>query len=142
MPLTNILLVEDNEGDILLAREAIDDLSMEVELNVVKDGEKAIEYIYKKGDYADVDTPDLILLDINLPKLNGFEVLKTLKYNSTFCVIPVIMLTTSSSEIDIRNAYKNYANCYIIKPNNADELVNTVQAIENFWIGISQLPNV
>lgn len=135
-----ILMVDDSEGDILLAREAVEDLDLDVELDVVKDGEKALQYIFKEDKYTDVTTPDLILLDINLPKMSGIEVLKKIKSDTTSQTIPVIILSTSSSKNDIERAYSNYANCYIIKPDSADKITETVEAIESFWVGLSSLP--
>lgn len=135
-----ILLVDDNEGDILLAREAVEELQLDVELAVVKDGEKALEYIFKENSFSNVTRPDLILLDINLPKLNGIDVLKKIKSDATAQFIPVIMLSTSSSQKDIERAYSNYANCYIVKPESADNIIKTVEAIQSFWFGVTTLP--
>ena len=139
MDTIHILLVEDNEGDILLTREALEDAKILTRLTVVKDGKEAIEFTSKAGKYSDVDLPDLILLDINLPKKNGHEVLKFTKENEQLKHIPVIMLTTSSSEKDINMAYNDYANCYIIKPVSVIDFVTVVSTIENFWISIVKL---
>jgi len=136
-----ILLVEDNEGDIMLVTEALEDLNIQIDLNVVCDGEKALDYLMNKSSYTDAVTPDLILLDINIPKINGLEVLKTLKQNEATKSIPVIMLTTSSSQKDVAQAYKNYANCYIVKPDDAEGLIETIKAIENFWFSCSEIPS-
>lgn len=135
----HMLLVEDNEGDILLTREALEEAKILTRLSVVRDGKEAIDFTSKLGKYADVDLPDLILLDINLPKKNGHEVLKYIKENESLKHIPVIMLTTSSSEKDINMAYNHYANCYIIKPVNVMDFVSVVATIENFWLSIVKL---
>lgn len=140
MATIHILLVEDNEGDILLAREAIEDLNLNVDLHVARDGEQAIRYIFQKEEFSGVATPDLVLLDINLPKINGFDVLKKIKGDTTTCKIPVIMFTTSASDTDIKRAYKNFANGYIVKPDSADQLIEAMQTIEKFWVEVSQLP--
>lgn len=125
-----ILLVEDNEGDILLTREALLDGKIVTEISVANDGEEAIEFLEKILDNQDVRLPDLILLDINLPKKNGHEVLKHIKHHDTLKQIPVIMLTTSSSEKDIQASYKNYANCYITKPIEMEDFLKAVGEIE------------
>lgn len=135
-----ILLVEDNEGDILLIKDAFEELDYDVELQVVRDGAQAIQYLFKENTYFGVKSPEVILLDINLPKLNGLEVLKRIKENESTKSIPVIMLTTSSSQNDVGTAYKNYANCYIVKPDDAIGLVNTIKSIDDFWFKLSELP--
>lgn len=140
MKLVHILLVEDNEGDILLTREALEDSKIQVKLSVVKDGKEAIDFTGKQGKYTDAEMPDLLLLDVNLPKKNGHEVLHFIKVNENLKHIPVIMLTTSSSEKDINLSYNNYASCYITKPNDVNDFLAIVAAIENFWISIVKLP--
>lgn len=136
----HILLVEDNEGDILLTKEALEDAKILIKLSVVKDGKEAIDFLSKEGKYQDVALPDLLLLDVNLPKKNGHEVLKYIKENEKLKHIPVIILTTSSSEKDINQAYKNYVNCYITKPVEVNDFLAVVATIENFWICIVKLP--
>ncbi len=136
----HILLVEDNEGDILLTTEALEEGKIINKVSVVKDGKLAIDFLNNKEPYADVEIPSLILLDINLPKKNGHEVLKYIKGSEKFRHIPIIMLTTSSSEKDIHEAYNHYANCFITKPGDVDEFMEAVTKIENFWISIVQLP--
>ncbi|MBL7868793.1 response regulator [Flavobacterium lindanitolerans] len=135
-----ILLIEDNEGDILLTREALGYGSIRKEISIVKDGWEAIQFLEKKGAYKNAIMPDLILLDINLPKLNGHEVLARIKSNPQIQHIPVIMLTTSSSESDILKSYQNHVNCFITKPIEADNFLETVAAIEEFWLSMVQLP--
>lgn len=136
----HILLVEDNEGDILLTTDALEDANMGTKLTVVKDGKEAIEFFQSPGSHKAGALPDLVLLDVNLPKKNGHEVLKYIKAEKELRHIPVIMLTTSSSQKDINQAYENYANSYITKPMDADEFLSVVTAIENYWVSIVKLP--
>ncbi len=135
-----ILLVEDNEGDILLTLEAFKEIKVKNSIAVVKDGEEAIEFLKKQGQYADRTMPNLILLDINMPKLNGIEVLDFIKKDEKLKKIPVVMLTTSSSESDIAACYEKSANCFITKPLDFGKFLNVVEAIESFWFTIAQLP--
>ena len=141
MRLIHILLVEDNEGDILLTREAFEDAKILVKLSVVKDGKEAIDFLSKQNNYKNAELPELILLDVNLPKKNGHEVLKYIKGTDVLKQIPVIMLTTSSSQTDIDLSYKNYVNCYITKPVEANDFLRVVTSIEDFWVSIVTLPN-
>lgn len=136
----HILLVEDNEADILLTKEALHDLKIIVNLSVVNDGEKAIEFLEKRGIYYQEQIPDLIMLDVNLPKKNGHEVLKFIKGNNHLKHIPVIMLTTSSSQMDINLSYENYANCFITKPIEVQDFLDVIATIENFWMAIVKFP--
>jgi CheY-like chemotaxis protein len=136
-----ILLVEDNEGDILLTLEALREARIGNEVDVVKDGDRAVQFLKKEGEFKDAYTPDLILLDINLPRMDGFEVLAVIKSDERLSVIPVIMLTTSDSEKDILESYKHHANCYITKPVNFENFMNVIQTIKDFWINIVRLPN-
>lgn len=135
-----ILLVEDSEGDILLTTEALIEGRISNKIFVVKDGWEAIQYLEKKGKYSDAVVPDLVLLDVNLPKINGHEVLKFIKSKEDLKHIPVIMLTTSSSEKDIASSYQNNVNCYITKPVDSEEFIRTISSIKDFWISIVQLP--
>ncbi len=135
-----ILLVEDNEGDIVLTLKALTDAKISNGVNVVKDGEAALQYLKKEGQYKDAETPDLILLDINLPKIDGIEVLAAIKNDEALKVIPVIMLSTSNSEKDILRSYQHHANCYIIKPMDLIKFIEAIQEIKNFWFSIMQLP--
>lgn len=136
----HILLVEDNEGDIILTMEALNEGKVTNKISVARDGEQAMQFLNKEGKYLRVDRPDLILLDINLPRVDGKEVLSYIKSTAALKAIPVVMLTTSTSEKDILDAYKNYASCYISKPVNLDKFFEVVQKIENFWISIVHLP--
>ncbi len=135
-----ILLVEDNEGDIILTTEALEEGKINNSISVVKDGWEAVQFLEKKNGYEGAVTPDLILLDINLPKLNGHEVLNHIKSNPDLTHIPVVMLTTSSSEVDVMKSYKNHANCYITKPVDVNNFLDVISKIESFWISIVQLP--
>jgi CheY-like chemotaxis protein len=139
--LIHILLVEDNEGDILLTTEALKEAKIMNSIAVTRDGWEAIQYLEKEDGYSLAKTPDLILLDINLPKLNGQEVLKKIKTNERLKHIPVIVLTTSSAEKDITLSYQNQANSYITKPVEAEDFMQLIRSIENFWINIVKLPS-
>lgn len=136
----DILLVEDNEGDIVLTMEALDDARILNKVYVKRDGAEALDFLYSMIDNNTSELPDLILLDINLPKIDGKEVLHKIKTHPTLKKIPVVMLTTSSSEVDILESYNNHANCYIIKPVDLNKFFNIVKAIENFWVTIVKLP--
>jgi CheY-like chemotaxis protein len=142
MKAIDILLVEDNPGDVRLIKEALKEGKIENNLDVVIDGEQALSFLYKKGDYLNVITPDLILLDLNLPKINGFEVLEKIKNDPQLKVIPVIVLTTSQSERDIIESYALHVNCYVSKPVEYDSFMTVVRSIENFWFTIVKLPEV
>lgn len=138
----NILLVEDNEGDIRLTKEALKESNFESELNVVKDGVEALSYLNKEGEYHNKSLPDLILLDLNLPKKNGIEVLESIKMSEDLKSIPIIILTTSSSNSDILKTYNLYANCFITKPVDFDDFIYIVKCIEEFWIDVVKLPSL
>jgi chemotaxis family two-component system response regulator Rcp1 len=135
-----ILLVEDNEGDVRLTREVLKDGRIRNTLNVVGDGVEALAYLRREGDYADTKPQDLILLDLNLPKMDGREVLAAIKADAALRRIPVVVLTTSSSETDVLSAYDLHANCYITKPVDLDQFVKVVRSIEDFWLAIVKLP--
>ncbi|MDR9418924.1 response regulator [Gracilimonas sp.] len=136
----HILLVEDNEGDIVLTKEALDEGKIKNSISVVRDGWEAVQYLEKKNGYKDAAEPDLILLDINLPKMNGHKVLKHIKTHDHLKHIPVIMLTTSSDEVDIYKSYQNHSNCYITKPVDINNFIDVISTLEDFWISIFQLP--
>lgn len=136
----NILLVEDNPGDIRLTQEVLKDGKICNTLNVVMDGEEAISFLKKTGKYKDAILPEIILLDLNLPKKDGRQVLAEIKNDPVLKLIPIIVLTTSSSEQDILNTYANHANAYITKPVDFDQFINVVRSIENFWLTIVKLP--
>jgi CheY-like chemotaxis protein len=140
MKQVHILLVEDNEGDILLTKEAFEEARILTKLSIVRDGKEAIDFLTKQGKYPDAEMPDMVLLDVNLPKKNGHEVLQFIKVDESLKHIPVIMLTTSSSPRDINLSYNNYANCFITKPVDVNEFITVIATIENFWISVVKLP--
>ncbi|KYP15954.1 response regulator [Flavihumibacter sp. CACIAM 22H1] len=137
----HVLLVEDNEGDILLTMEALEEGKLVNKISIARDGKEAIDFLQKKDRFTSEHAPDLILLDVNLPKKNGHEVLQFIKTSDEFKHIPVIMLTTSSSYKDINVSYTNHANCYITKPVEVEEFFKVVIQIENFWVNIVKLPS-
>ena len=136
----NILLVEDNPGEARLALETLKESRLKNNLYIMEDGEEALFFLYKKGIYTDVPTPDLILLDLNLPKKNGFEVLSIIKHDTRLKRIPVIILTISSAEEDIIESYNFSANCFITKPLDLDKFTDVIKTIEDFWLGVASLP--
>jgi len=135
-----ILLVEDNAGDVRLTQEALDDGKVHNNMRVVKDGVEALAYLRREGKYANVPRPDLILLDLNLPKKDGREVLAEIKGDKVLKRIPVVVLTTSRAERDVLKAYDLHANCYITKPVDLDQFITVVRSIEDFWFTIVKLP--
>jgi len=135
-----ILLVEDNPGDVRLTREALKDAKVANNLNVVNDGEQALDYLNRRGRFADATRPDLVLLDLNLPKVDGREVLASIKADSDLKRIPVVVLTTSSAEEDILRSYDLHANCYVTKPVEFDSFLKIVESIDDFWLSIVRLP--
>jgi CheY-like chemotaxis protein len=137
----DILLVEDSEGDVRLIKEALKDGKLNNQLFTVKDGMEAMEFLLKKGKFKNSIRPDIILLDLNLPKKDGREVLADIKSNELLKCIPVVVLTTSSAETDILQTYNLHANCYIVKPLDLDKFIGVVRSIESFWISIVTLPN-
>ena len=135
-----ILLVEDNPGDVRLTREALKDAKMSNLLHVVEDGAMALDFLHQRGEYRNVPHPDLILLDLNLPRKNGREVLQEIKEDARLKIIPVVILTSSQAEEDILSAYSLHANCYITKPVDFAQLTKIVRTIEDFWLSIVTLP--
>lgn len=136
----NILLVEDNPGDVRLTQEVLKEGKICNTLNIAPDGEEAVAYLKKTGKYKDAHRPDIILLDLNLPKKDGRQVLAEVKADPDLKLIPVVVLTTSAAEQDILNMYANHANAYITKPVDLDQFINVVRSIENFWLTIVKLP--
>lgn len=136
-----ILLVEDNPADARLVMEVFKDFKINNKLYHVKDGVEAMDYLHHNGEYVDTSKPDLILLDLNLPRKDGREVLKEIKEDEELKCIPVVILTTSSAEDDILKTYCNHANCYIIKPVDFDQFINVIQSIESFWLTMVKLPS-
>ena len=137
----DILLVEDNPGDVRLTQEAFREGKLLNNLWVVNDGEEAMSYLHHEGVFADVVRPDIILLDLNMPKKDGREVLAEIKNDPSLKRIPVVVLTTSKAEQDIFRTYNLHVNCYIIKPVDLDQFVNVVQTIEDFWFTVVKLPS-
>ena len=138
----NILLVEDNPGDVRLTQEAFREGNIAVELDVARDGVEAIAYLRGEAPYVEAKVPDLILLDLNLPKRDGREVLSEIKSDPSLKHIPVVVLTTSNAEADILKSYSLHVNCYINKPVDFDRFFDIVQKIENFWLTTAILPTM
>lgn len=136
-----ILLVEDSPGDVKLTEEALHDADVPNKLHVARDGEEAMRFLRREGEFADRPRPDLILLDLNMPRMDGREVLAAVKADAELRRIPIIILTTSQSEDDIAEAYNLSANCYVAKPVDLDEFLNVVRAIDDFWLTLVKLPN-
>ena len=135
-----ILLVEDNPGDVILTREALCSCKIRNSIRTVCDGEKALAYLHRQGEYLDATRPDLILLDLHLPRMSGTELLAIIKADPELMGIPVVILSSSSAEEDIARAYARHANCFISKPLDLDQFVKVVRAIEDFWFTVVKLP--
>lgn len=135
-----VLFVEDNPGDVRLTQEALKEGKLCTNLHIVPDGVEAMAFLRKQGEYADVPRPDLILLDLNLPRKDGREVLAEIKSDEDLKRIPVVILTTSSAEQDILKTYSLHANCYVTKPVDLDQFMKVVKAIEDFWLTLVKLP--
>ena len=136
-----ILLVEDNPGDVFLITNTLSESPVRHSLHQVENGELAVNYLRREGEYARAPRPHLILLDLNLPRKNGFEVLTEIKRDENLKEIPVVILTSSRAEQDILNSYRLYASCYITKPFEFNDFMETVKSIESFWFKIAQLPS-
>lgn len=136
----HILLVEDNPGDVRLTREALDEAKVRNKISVVQDGVEALAFLYQEGEYANAPHPDLILLDLNLPRKDGREVLAEIKADEGLRRIPVVILTSSEAEKDIVKAYDLHANAYISKPVELEQFIHVVKSIEDFWVEIVKLP--
>jgi CheY-like chemotaxis protein len=136
----DVLLVEDDEGDILMTREAFEFYKIRNPLHVVSDGERALEFVRRTGPFADAPRPGLILLDINLPRLSGLEVLAELKADPELAVIPVVMLTTSQAEEDVLRSYRLHANAYVSKPVDFENFMAAIRQIDDFFLTLIQLP--
>jgi CheY-like chemotaxis protein len=135
-----ILLVEDSPGDVRLTQEGLRDAPMLNRLHIAPDGVEAMAFLRREGKYADVPRPHLILLDLNLPKKSGHEVLKEVKEDPTLSSIPVVMLTTSDADEDILRSYQLHANCYVTKPVGLDKFLTVVQTLQQFWMSVAKLP--
>ncbi|HZX32277.1 MAG TPA: response regulator [Rhodocyclaceae bacterium] len=137
-----ILLVEDNPGDVRLTQEALRGVKIRNTLNVVGDGVEAMEFLRREGTFANAPRPDIVLLDLNLPRMDGTEVLVAIKGDPDLKCIPVVILTTSQAEEDIIRSYRLNANCYVSKPVDFDQFIRVVQAIEDFWLTVVKLPKL
>jgi len=136
-----ILLVEDSPGDARLTQEAMRDAKVQNNLHIASDGMEATSFLWRRGKHANAPRPDLILLDLNLPKKGGREVLEEIKLDPSLKSIPVVVLTTSAAEEDILRSYQLHANCYITKPVDLDQFLKVVKTIDNFWLAIVKLPS-
>ncbi len=136
-----LLLVEDNPGDVRLLQECLEESAVNVRLSVVTDGAVALDYLRRVGSFADAARPDLIFLDLNLPGRNGHDTLAEIKRDEQFRAIPIVVLSTSDSEPDIQACYKLQASCYVTKPVYFQQLLDTVREIQRFWFTIAQLPS-
>jgi CheY-like chemotaxis protein len=136
----DVLLVEDDEGDVLMTREAFEFYKIRNKLHVVTDGEQALQFVRQQGQFAGAPRPGLILLDVNLPRLSGLEVLAELKKDPDLRVIPIVMLTTSQAEEDILRSYKLHANAYVSKPVDFERFIEAIQQIDSFFLALVQLP--
>lgn len=137
----DILLVEDNAADIRLTREALRDGKVLNDLHVARDGVEALDFLHRRGEFADAPRPDLVILDLNLPRMDGKEVLAEMQADAELSSIPVAVLTTSAQEVDILQSYELGANCYLTKPVDLDQVLKVVHAVEDFWLGMVRLPN-
>ncbi|MCW2503030.1 MAG: Two-component system response regulator [Actinomycetia bacterium] len=135
-----VLLVEDDPGDEMMTREAFEDNKIQNSLHVVRDGLEALDFLYKRGAYENAPTPDLILLDLNLPKYDGRQVLEKVKSDADLAMIPVVVLTTSAAEEDIMRSYKLHANAYVTKPVDLDQFMAAIRRIDDFFITVVKLP--
>ena len=135
-----VLLVEDDPGDVLMTREAFEDTKVVNRLHVVSDGTAAMEFLRKEGEYADAPTPDLVLLDLNLPRMDGREVLLAVKQDESLRKIPVVVLTTSEAEEDVLRSYSLHANAYVTKPVDFDRFIEVIRKIDEFFVTVVRLP--
>ncbi|HET8948918.1 MAG TPA: response regulator [Solirubrobacteraceae bacterium] len=136
-----VLLVEDNEADVRLTREALREAVEDVRLSAVGDGEQAMRYLRREGGFADAPRPDLVLLDLNLPRKNGLEVLDEMQADRSLASIPVIVLTSSAARQDVEACYAHGANAFVVKPLELDAFMDLIGAIRGFWLGVAQLPS-
>jgi CheY-like chemotaxis protein len=141
LDVVDVLLVEDDDGDVLMTREAFEHHKIRNKLHVVRDGEEALQFLRREGDYADAPRPGLILLDLNLPRRDGRQVLAELKADAELRVIPVVVLTTSEAEEDIVRSYSLHANAYVSKPVDFDRFIEVIRQIDDFFVTVVKLPN-
>ncbi|MGW1705070.1 response regulator [Streptomyces sp. NPDC002206] len=135
-----VLLVEDDPGDELMTREAFEDNKIRNTLHVARDGQEALDFLYRRGDHIDAPRPELILLDLNLPRYDGRQVLEKIKSDPELALIPVVVLTTSSAEEDILRSYELHANAYVTKPVDLDQFISAVRQIDEFFVTVVRLP--
>jgi CheY-like chemotaxis protein len=135
-----VLLVEDDPGDVLMTREAFEDYKVHNQLHVVNDGEQAMAFLRQEGEYADMPRPDLVLLDLNLPRMDGREVLNAIKSDTDLSSIPVVVLTTSEAEDDVLRSYSLHANAYVTKPVDFERFIDVVRQIDDFFVTVVRLP--
>ncbi|MEO8793566.1 MAG: response regulator [Chthoniobacteraceae bacterium] len=135
-----ILLVDDNVGDVVLTKEALKGVNFTNHVSTARDGIEALEFLRREGKFSNAPKPDLVLLDINMPRMNGCEVLDKIRHDAELSTLPVIMLTSSESEDDIRRTYELRANCFVTKPADLDDMVKAIQAIDHFWFNVAKLP--
>ena len=136
----DILIVEDNGGDLRLIREVLDESKINNQIFAVRDGEEALDFLFRRGKYSNATSPDLIILDLNLPKIDGREVLAEIKVDPELKKIPVVVMTMSQSDEDILKVYNLHANCFVTKPIDLDQFIKVVKSIEDFWLTIVKLP--
>ncbi|GAA3050953.1 response regulator [Actinokineospora globicatena] len=136
----DVLLVEDDDGDVLMTREAFEHYKIRNQLHVVRDGEQAVSFLRREGQYADAPRPDLILLDLNLPRFDGRQVLAEIKADAELRMIPVVVLTTSEAEEDILRSYQLHANAYVTKPVDFDRFIEIIRKIDEFFVTVVKLP--
>ena len=136
----DILLVDDNFGDVLLTKEALKGAQVRSTVSVANDGVEAMQFLKREGKYGNAPRPDLVFLDLNMPRKNGAEVLAEMKSDANLRPIPVVILTSSDADEDVVNAYQLHANCFVTKPADLDQMIKAVQAIDSFWMGIAKLP--
>lgn len=139
--IVDILLIEDNPGDIRLTVEAFKNARMANDLHIARDGEEAIQFLHKESPFENAVTPDIILLDLNLPKLDGREVLEIIKQHPALRKIPVVVLTSSEAEIDVVQTYDLHANCYVVKPVDFEKFITVIKSINDFWLTVVKLPS-
>lgn len=137
----DLLLVEDNPGDVELTQEALRESKLHVNLHVAIDGEIALAHLWREGAYADVPRPDLVVLDLNLPKIDGREVLERVKGDPGLASIPIVVMTSSSADEDVARSYELHANCFVTKPLDMDQFDKVVRAIDEFWFTVVRLPS-
>jgi two-component system, chemotaxis family, response regulator Rcp1 len=135
-----VLLIEDDPGDVELIREALGDAKIPLDISHVPDGEEGMRYLRRQGRYTEAKRPDFILLDLNMPRMNGWEVLAAIKGDTGLKTIPVVILTTSDAEKDVLGSYHLGANCYLKKPLGFDDFLTVVRSVENFWLALAELP--